>query len=66
MRQFRAGRGELFRYLFESPPDSRDAFGSWLETAAASTDPLYFAAVDRETGRAVGRLTLMRIDQTHE
>jgi RimJ/RimL family protein N-acetyltransferase len=55
----------LFRYLFESPPQARGEFQGWLERSAASTDPLYFAAVDQETGRAVGRLTFMRIDTVH-
>ncbi len=55
----------LFRYLFENPPPTRDGFQDWLERSAASTDPLYFAVVDRDTGRAVGRLTFMRIDTVH-
>jgi RimJ/RimL family protein N-acetyltransferase len=55
----------LFRYLFEKPPQTRDGFQGWLERSAASTDPLYFAVVDRDTGRAVGRLTFMRIDTVH-
>ncbi len=56
---------ERFRYLFEVPPKSRSDFQPWLMAAAASADPLYFAVVDEETRRAVGRLTLMRIDQVH-
>jgi RimJ/RimL family protein N-acetyltransferase len=56
---------DLFRYLFESPPVSRAAFDPWLEKSAASEDPLYFAVVDQASGRAVGRLTFMRIDSTH-
>ena len=56
---------ESFRYLFESPPESRTAFEPWLAKAAASEDPLYFAVVDEATGRAEGRLTFMRIDQAH-
>jgi RimJ/RimL family protein N-acetyltransferase len=56
---------ELFRYLFETPPENRSSFTLWLEKAAASADPLYFAVVDQTTGRATGRLTLMRIDQAH-
>lgn len=56
---------DLFRYLFESPPASRAAFDPWLEKSAASEDPLYFAVVDQASGRAVGRLTFMRIDSTH-
>jgi RimJ/RimL family protein N-acetyltransferase len=56
---------EQFRYLSDAPPQSRAAFQSWLEAAAASADPLFFAVVDKGSGRAVGRLTLMRIDQPH-
>jgi len=59
------GADERFRYLFESPPESREAFQAWLDKVAVLEDPLYFAVVDRATGRAVGRLTFMRIDPTH-
>ncbi len=59
------GAEDRFRWLFESPPESRDAFQDWLARAAASDDPLAFAVVDRATGRAVGRLTFMRIDGVH-
>lgn len=54
-----------FRYLFETVPDSREAFQAWLEKAAASEDPLFFAVVDKASGQAVGRQTLMRIDTAH-
>jgi RimJ/RimL family protein N-acetyltransferase len=56
---------DLFRYLFEAPPSDRTDFGEWLMRSAASEDPLFFAVVDQQTGRAVGRLTFMRIDQNH-
>ncbi len=59
------GAEERFRWLFETPPESRAAFQAWLERVAASEDPLYFAVVDRATGRAVGRLTFMRVDTAH-
>ncbi len=59
------GAEERFRWLFETPPESRAAFQPWLERVAASEDPLYFAVVDRATGRAVGRLTFMRVDTAH-
>jgi RimJ/RimL family protein N-acetyltransferase len=55
----------LFRYLAEHPPADRAAFDPWLAKSAASEDPLFFAVVDQATGRALGRLTFMRIDQTH-
>lgn len=54
-----------FAYLSETPPASRAAFQPWLETAEASTDPLYYAVVDRTTGRAVGRQTYLRIEPAH-
>ena len=51
-----------FLYLFEEPPTERAEFQSWLQKAAASTDPLFFAVVDKRTGKVEGRQTLMRID----
>ncbi len=60
-----SGANERFRYLFEEPPQSREAFQSWLEKVAASADPLFWAVIDKATGKAGGRQTLMRIDPTH-
>jgi RimJ/RimL family protein N-acetyltransferase len=51
-----------FRFLPDSVPENRDAFQPWLEKAEASADPLFFAVIDKATGRAVGRQTLMRFD----
>lgn len=56
---------DLHRYLFDDPPVSRAAFQVWLERAQASQDPLYFAVIDKETGKAVGRQTFMRIEPAH-
>lgn len=53
-----------FRYLFE-PPMDRAAFEGWLGRAASGNDPLFWAVIDRNTGRAEGRQALMRIDQAH-
>ena len=50
-----------FRYLSDPEPDSLATFETWLAGAAASEDPLFFAVIDRATGRAEGRQTLMRI-----
>src|SRR5262245_42155242 len=55
------GSDERFRYLPDSPPASRAEFDGWLSKVAASSDPLYYAVIDRATGRAEGRQTLMRI-----
>lgn len=49
-------------YLFEFAPTSRADYQIWLQEKAASNDPLFFAVIDKATGRAVGRQTLMRID----
>jgi len=66
---FEAGSGpqaeEMWRYLFESPFPDRASFQGWLDKAAATEDPLFFAAVDRETGHAEGRLSFMRIEPGH-
>ena len=56
---------ERFRWLSEYPPESREAFRPWLEKAEASSDPLYFAVVDKATGKVAGRQTFMRIDTAH-
>lgn len=51
-----------FLWLPEYPAQDKDAFTRWMQNAEASADPLYFAVIDRESGAAVGRQTLMRID----
>ncbi|MEC9245517.1 MAG: GNAT family N-acetyltransferase, partial [Pseudomonadota bacterium] len=57
-----ADAGERFRWLAEYPPESRQAFTAWLEKAATSADPFFYAVIDRETGQVGGRQALMRID----
>lgn len=59
------GADDRFRYIFEEPPMDEAAFSAWLEKVAASVDPLYFAVVDKSTGRAEGRQTYLRIDPAH-
>ena len=56
---------DRFRWLPELPPVDRAAFQPWLETAEASTDPLYYAVIDKKSGKVAGRQTLMRIDQAN-
>jgi len=53
---------DRFRWLPDYPPESRAAFQPWLDKAAASEDPLFFAVIDRASGKVAGRQTLMRID----
>jgi len=54
-----------FRYLFEYAPQNRQELQPWLDTAANSDDPLFFAVIDRKSGRVAGRQALMRIDVKH-
>lgn len=53
---------ERFRWLPDYPPESRAAFQPWLDKAAASEDPLFFAVIDKASGKVAGRQTLLRID----
>lgn len=57
-----ADAASRFRWLAETPPRDRAEFGSWLDRAQASLDPLYFSVIDLESGKIAGRQTLMRID----
>ena len=58
------GAEERFRYLGDSPQD-RASFEGWLQKAAASPDPLFYAVIDTATGRCEGRQALMRITPEH-
>ncbi|MFC5386742.1 GNAT family N-acetyltransferase [Aquamicrobium segne] len=53
---------QRFRWLPDFPPIDRDAFRSWVATSAASEDPLFFAVIDKASGKVAGRQTLMRIN----
>ncbi len=59
------GAEERFRYLPDVPPPDATVFRSWIEQAAASDDPLFFAVIDQATNQAQGRQALMRIDAVH-
>lgn len=59
------GGSELYRYLFDRPPVDLDAVKDWISRFSQTDDPLFFAVVDRATGRAAGRQALMRIDTEH-
>ncbi len=54
--------GERFRWLAEYPPAAPQDFAPWLDKASASQDPLFFAVVDRASGKIAGRQAMMRID----
>jgi RimJ/RimL family protein N-acetyltransferase len=55
----------LYDYLFEAPPADASEVEAWVAKAAASSDPFFLAIVDLATGRALGRMALMRIVPEH-
>ena len=57
------GQDDRFTYLFEYAPVTRDELRSWIESKQDLSDPVFYAVVDQETGRAEGRQSLMRIDE---
>lgn len=59
------GAAERFRFLFDPVPSDAADFAGWLDGAAHAKDAVFFAVIDKATGRAEGRQALMRIDQTH-
>ena len=60
-----AGADETWLYLPYGPFGSKAEFLAWLRGHAATSDPLAFAIVDRESGRAAGITTLMSIVPEH-
>jgi RimJ/RimL family protein N-acetyltransferase len=52
-------------YLFYERPARAEDFHSYLTNLAKSEDPLHFAIVAADTGKAVGTAALMRIEPTH-
>jgi RimJ/RimL family protein N-acetyltransferase len=64
-----ATRGEenyaLWRYLADGPFKLRAEFDEALKTMAVSRDPLYFAIIDNQAGKAVGRAAYLRIEPKH-
>jgi RimJ/RimL family protein N-acetyltransferase len=59
------GAQDRFRYLSDYPPSDFSELRGWIEKAEASADPLFFAVIDKATGRAEGRQALMRVDTVH-
>ncbi len=43
----------------------RGEFDAWIKRASAGDDPLFYAVIDRATGKAGGRQALMRITPEH-
>ena len=52
-------------YLFESRPADASAYATFIATLEASVDPFHYAIVDTTTRRAVGSISLMRLQPEH-
>ncbi|MFN3688533.1 GNAT family N-acetyltransferase [Salinarimonas sp.] len=61
---FEAGASDPADWAFsaDGPFATREAFQGWMEGKSGLSDPMFFAIVDRASGRAEGRLAFMRID----
>ncbi len=55
----------LWDYLPVGPFENERDFEQWLETVVVTSDPLALAVIDRETGRAAGMASYMRIVPEH-
>jgi RimJ/RimL family protein N-acetyltransferase len=59
------GHDDLWLYLFDGPFADRAAFQASLVKKASTADPLFFAIVDRASGKTMGLASLMRIEPAH-
>ncbi len=55
-------REAIWAYIGDGPYADFESFRVSLESKAKSDDPLFFAIIDKATGKAMGYSTLMRID----
>lgn len=60
-----ADNAPRFAYLFEDPPADVDEIRAWIDKVSRPEDPLFFAVIDRASGRCEGRQALMRITPEH-
>ena len=54
--------GRNWTYLPYGPFDDLTSYREWLDAAAATTDPRFYAVVDCASGQAVGVASYLRID----
>lgn len=51
----------LWTYMAYGPFANRESMHAWLQTCAATDDPLFLTVVERESGRRVGMCSFMSI-----
>ena len=54
-----------FRWLPDLPPAKPADMQAWLSKAATSSDPMFFAVIDKASGKVAGRQSFLRIDPTY-
>jgi RimJ/RimL family protein N-acetyltransferase len=54
--------GRMWTYLPYGPFADLDAYRRWMESTCVAADPVFFAIVDRASGKAVGLASYLRID----
>jgi RimJ/RimL family protein N-acetyltransferase len=60
-----SGAPDIWTYLPYGPFADTADFRTWLGACAASVDPLFYAIIDRATGRATGMASFMRMTPEH-
>ena len=56
---------EMWTYLFQEPVEDMKELVNLLNQMLARKDRFFYAILDRETGKALGTCSLMRIDQAN-
>ena len=54
--------GGMWTYMGYGPFDNLESYSKWVKSVAGGKDPLFFAIVDRASGKAVGVASFLRID----
>lgn len=54
--------GAGWTYMLNGPYDNFEEFKQWLQTSAVSSDPMFFAYLDGNSGKAIGYGSFMRIE----
>jgi len=60
-----AGAPQIWEYLPYGPFESKAVFRAWLAERAATSDPLFYAIIDRTSGRALGMASFLRVEPSH-
>ncbi|MDG1376861.1 MAG: GNAT family protein [Yoonia sp.] len=54
--------GQMWTYLPNGPFEDRESLSAFLDSAEASADPLFYAILEADSGRALGFASYLRID----